>query len=227
MSPQASWILSEEIVPRLRGAVPRSVRQVGVEDAEELVQDATVMAAKMLNRVDEQGKLGKVGASNIAYYTIQHMKSGRRSGGASTVDVLGTGTQLNCASKLHSLHEVVCEFEGDEIFELHDIISNDHEDPATIAARKMDWEYFMTGLTRLEKRLVECLISGKTVREICRAVKMTKLKLIELQRKIAMKILEFMGADILVEIARMPRWKINLDAERESVLCRHERRALA
>ena len=227
MSPQASWILSEEIVPRLRGAVPRSVRQVGAEDAEELIQDATVMAAKMLNRVESQGKLGKVGPSNIAYYTIQHMKSGRRSGGASSVDVLGTGTQLSGASKLHSLQEVVCEFEGDEMFELHDIISNDHEDPATMAARKMDWEYFMTSLTRLEKRLVECLVSGKTVRETCRAVKLTKLKLLELQRKIAAKILEFMGADILAEIAVLPPWKINLDAEREAVLCRHERNATA
>ena len=40
MSPQAGWILQEEIVPRLRSAIPRTLNYVGSEDAEELVQDA-------------------------------------------------------------------------------------------------------------------------------------------------------------------------------------------
>ena len=40
MSPQAGWILQEEIVPRLRSAIPRNVNQVGSEDAEELIQDS-------------------------------------------------------------------------------------------------------------------------------------------------------------------------------------------
>jgi hypothetical protein len=45
MSPQAGWILQEEVVPRLRSAIPRAVSFVGSEDAEELIQDATAMAA--------------------------------------------------------------------------------------------------------------------------------------------------------------------------------------
>ena len=36
MSPQASWILQEEVVPRLKSAIPRTVNQIGSEDAEEL-----------------------------------------------------------------------------------------------------------------------------------------------------------------------------------------------
>jgi hypothetical protein len=40
MSPQAGWILQEEIVPRLRSAIPRNVNQIGSEDPEELIQDA-------------------------------------------------------------------------------------------------------------------------------------------------------------------------------------------
>jgi hypothetical protein len=70
ISPQAAWILQEEIVPCLSGTVPFSVLPVGSEDSQELVQDSIVMAARMLDRVESQGKLDKVSASNIAYYTI-------------------------------------------------------------------------------------------------------------------------------------------------------------
>lgn len=56
MSPQAGWILQEEIVPRLRAAIPRSVRGVGCEDAEELVQDSIAVAAKMLDSAEAAGK---------------------------------------------------------------------------------------------------------------------------------------------------------------------------
>jgi hypothetical protein len=45
MSPQLGWILQEEIVPRLRSAIPRNVNYVGSEDSEELIQDSIVIAA--------------------------------------------------------------------------------------------------------------------------------------------------------------------------------------
>lgn len=50
MSPQSSWILQEEIAPRLRSAIPNNVNRVGSEDAQELIQDSIVMAAKLLTR---------------------------------------------------------------------------------------------------------------------------------------------------------------------------------
>ena len=134
MSPQAGWILQEEICPRIAGAVPRSVLCVGAESSEELVLDGIAMAAKMIDRVERQGKLGKITASNIAYYTIQHLKSGRRANGSSTTDVMATATQLKGSTRLHSLNEVVSSSEcGCEIFELQDVISRDNEDPAVQA----------------------------------------------------------------------------------------------
>ena len=85
MSPQSGWILQEEIVPRLRSAIPRNVNQIGSEDAEELIQDSIVMAAKLLDNAERANKT--VTPGNIAYYTILHMKSGRRSSGSSYSDV--------------------------------------------------------------------------------------------------------------------------------------------
>ena len=87
MSPQAGWILQEEIVPRLRASIPRNVNCIASEDAEELVQDATVMAAQLLDRTERRGKT--VTAGNIAYYTILHMKSGRRSYGVGLTRIDG------------------------------------------------------------------------------------------------------------------------------------------
>src|SRR5208283_4685439 len=140
MSPQSAWILQEEVVPRLRSAIPTQVNQIGSEDAEELVQDSICLAAKLLQNAELQNK--SVTAGNIAYYTILHMKSGRRSSGASTSDALGIGAQLNGRSSTTSFDECVQE-EGEEEFTVNDVLSFDHEDPSQIAARKMDWEAFL------------------------------------------------------------------------------------
>ena len=223
MSPKASWILQEEIVPRLCGAVPQSVRCVGAEDHQELIQDGIVMAARMLDRVEQQGKLNKVSPGNVAYYTIQHLKSGRRANGSSRVDVFGSSTQLNGASKLHSLSEVVSQSEcGDEIFELHDVISNDREDPSVQATRKMDWDTFMAGLSTMEKLVVECLCNGTTLRAAGRSAGVCDSTMQHHRRKIGQKILEFMGANIVAESIQQPRWRDNLQADREKRAVRLE-----
>lgn len=186
------------------------------------------MAAKMVNRLEDQGKLQTVTPGNIAYYTVQHLKSGRRSSGSSTVDAYGAGTQLSGRSQLHSLNEVVSQSEaGDEIFELHDVISNDYEDPGTQAARTLDWQWFCQSLSRLEVVLLECLVNGLGVREAADIAKVSYWTMRNYLRKIAQKIVEFMGIDILKDIAAQPAWRISLDCERELMACRADRRALA
>jgi len=225
MSPQAGWILKDEIAPRIAAVVPRSIQPVGVEDHQELIADGITMAAKMIDRVETQGKLGKVSASNIAYYTLQHLKSGRRASGCSSADAHGIQSQLNGASRLHLMSEVVSENEsGGEIHELHDVLSVDADDPSTIASRNLDWAVLMQNLTKLERFLVECLTAGMTIREVCRLVKLTKRMLAELQHQVACKIVEVMGSDVLQDIMQVPTWRIGLDCERELMACRSDRR---
>jgi hypothetical protein len=43
------------------------------------------------------------------------------------------------------------------------------------------------------------------------------------KRKLAVKILNFMGSDILVQIKKLPRWKDDLLTSREKLNCKHER----
>jgi hypothetical protein len=165
MSPQASRILQEEVVPRLRSAIPHNINQIGSEDSEELIQDATCMAARLLDNAEKANKT--VTPGNVAYYKILHMKSGRRSYGASTVDALGIGAQLNGKSRTTSFDEPVHEeSELGEIFTINDVLSLDDEDPGQKAARKMDWEAFLTGLTEREQSVVEELLAGRSGSEI-------------------------------------------------------------
>lgn len=225
MSPQAGFLLQDQIVPRLCSAIPKSVLCVGAEDHHELIQDATVMAAKIIDRVESQGKLGKVSPGNIAYYCLQHLKSGRRANGTSSVDIIGSATQLNGSSRLHSINEVVSVSEcGDEIFELHDVISNDHEDPSVQAARRMDWSAFVANLNRMERVLVKTLLNGLDVKDAAKKARVNYSAMLVYRRKVAQKIIEFMGIDILRDIALVPAWKIGLDCERELLACRAERR---
>ena len=76
MTVLAGKMLVEEIVPRLKMSIPKAVPHIGCDDHEELIQDATVIAAQMLSRVETQGK--QFTAGNIAYYATLHIKSGRQ-----------------------------------------------------------------------------------------------------------------------------------------------------
>ena len=137
MSPQAGFLLQDQIVPHLRAVIPRSVLTIGSEDHEELVQDATCLAARIMHNGEAKGK--RIPHQSAAYYAIQHCKSGRRAVGHSAVDVHGSACQLQGHSRLAFLEEVVAidEITGGEVL-LSDVLSNDQEDPATKAARKMD-----------------------------------------------------------------------------------------
>jgi DNA-directed RNA polymerase specialized sigma24 family protein len=225
MSPQTGWLLQEEVVPRLRAVIPHTVHRVGCEDAEELIQDATAMAAGILHKAEAAGK--KVAASSVAYYSIQHSKSGRRSVGHSCADVHGSATQLHGKTRLHSLDEVVASDEetGGEIFTFNDVLSNEQEDPSTRAARKLDWESFCAGLPERERVAVVLVAEGKTLRQAARYLGVSESTMQTSKRRLGVKILEFMGADIMIEVRRRPQWRNSLEATREKQACRVQRQA--
>ncbi len=222
MSPQAGWILQEEVVPRLRSAIPRSVKCVGAEDAEELIQDGTAIAARMLHSAEAAGKT--VTAGNLAHYALQHVKSGRRSNGSSVVDVMAPGTQLNGHTRLNSLDEPVADDSGGESFTFNDVLASEQEDPATIAGRNLDWQALLTRLTAREKAIVMHLLDGLTVSDAAKAFRVSRSAMQQCKNRLVRLIREFMGVDILIEVLRLPGWKDNLNASRERLACRFERR---
>ncbi len=68
------------------------------------------------------------------------------------------------------------------------------------------------------------LYAGKTLRQAGRSMDVSDSIMQNHRRKVAAKVVEFMGADILRDIALLPQWKIGLDCERELTACRADRR---
>jgi len=75
MNPKTGELLVQEIAPRIRTSIASSVSQVGLDDADELVQDAIVMAAALLISTEARAK--PVTPGNIAYYAVGLIRQGR------------------------------------------------------------------------------------------------------------------------------------------------------
>jgi hypothetical protein len=223
MTPEAGEVLLGEIAPRLRSAIPRCVQPVGAEDSEELVQDAIVVAAKMLENVERAGK--KVTPGSIAYYTILHMKSGRRSQGASRADVMACGTQLDRLSAVMSLDEEV-DFDpmSDEPITLHELLATEGEDPAMAGGRNVDWELFIASHDHRYGVIVKGMIEGRTARSMADDNGRGFSRIFPLMNKLADDLREFMGEQAIRDSAKIPGWRGNLVVDRERAACQADRR---
>jgi len=132
-----------------------------------------LIAAQMIHNAEQAGKkvmktpggrrsarkARTISAGNIAYYTIQKLKCGRRSTGSSTVDVYGSGTQINGKSRLESMEQVVASNEenGGEIYLLHDVLASQQECVSVAVARKLDWQDFLAGCSKRDQAMIECI----------------------------------------------------------------------
>ena len=224
MSSHADTVLIDEIVPRLRTMIPHRVSFVGAEDAEELLQDATLMAARLLTRARANGKT--VTPGNIAFYTLLHLRSGRRSHSASRSDAMGSRTQIVGNSRVTSMEAPVASDAAspEEPMTLGDVLASDAEDPSETAARNLDWQALVATLDEKALAVLHCMADDVRLQEVatrhgvCRStVQSWRNQLTELVRS-------FMGEDVLRLIQRTPRWRENLTALREQVACRLDRR---
>ena len=91
MSPMMDAMLVNEVVPRLRN-VARTIPKVGHEDDEEIIQDATLMAARMMDSAEKAGRTFSAG--NMAWYAAKAARSGRRSYYTGRSDVMSPGCQI-------------------------------------------------------------------------------------------------------------------------------------
>ncbi len=222
MSPENEHLLLHDVVPRLRSAIRIAVAHVGSEDDAELLQDGTAMAAKILTSATRKGK--RVTAGNVAYYTLQHLKSGRRTVGSSSVDVLASAAQLNGRSTVNSIHEEVpMSSETDETVPVSELMTTDQEDPATKATRKLDWQQFYRTQDRNGRRLLTCMIEGCETPEISRKLKLTRLAVRRRTQQLRAPLRAFFGEALLADVCRSPQWFNDLRAVREHLACRGQR----
>lgn len=224
MTVRAGKMLVDEIIPRLKVAIPKAVPHIGCEDHEELIQDATVTAAGMLIRAHAQGK--DVTAGNIAYYAILHTKSGRRSYGSSKVDVMAAGTQLNGRTAVHSMEEELGyqqdEFDGPAT--LGEMLASQCEDPSMMAARNLDWADFLGQLDKRQLIMLSDVAVGDTPTFTLRKKKLCYESIRQIKRSMADQVVESFGEKALADATRKPAWWGDLNAERELSACRADRR---
>ena len=223
MTAQAGDLLVEQIAPRLRALVPKSVKPVGAEDTEELVQDAIVIAAQMLHRVEQSGK--KFTPGNIAYYALLHMRSGRRSQGSSRIDTMAQGTQLDAKSTVLSFEEEVgYDPELDAPITLGDLLASEHEDPSMEAARNVDWELFLATHDYRYGIMVKGMAEGRSLKATAEASEHLYMSLDGLKEQMAEDVREYLGEEAVAESVRTPRWKASINRDREKTACRADRR---
>jgi hypothetical protein len=224
MNRKTETLLPQEIAPRLRAAIPKTVPIVGADDVDEIVQDGLVIAICLLKSAKRNGK--KVSGSNIAHYALLHIRSGRRSTGYKKSDVLHPAAQLNGHARVRSMDEPLRHDEdGDEPLTLHDCLAADVDDPATAAARQLDWESVLDSLDRIKKAILTALAEGTELTLLVHQLKRSRSALQDHKHRLGRLVLEQLGADILREVQTPPAWRSSLDAVRERLTCRAERRA--
>ena len=222
MSPRAGFVLIDQIEPRLRAIIPH-IRPVGAEDAEELLQDALAVAAKMLHDLEERGK--EVTPGNIAYYTILHMRSGRRSYSAGRTDVMGSGTQLDGLSSVQSFEDPAgYDPETNEEIPLGDMLSCEQDDPAMCASRLVDWEAFLDAHNPRYKVFVCDLAEGRRATDTAARFGFSNSWAHELKEKLARDLQEYFGEEAIADSLQIPKWRGNIVVDHEKAACRADRR---
>ena len=213
----------EEIAPRLRSPIPQCVKTVGCEDHEELYQDGLAMAAHLLHNLEERGK--EVTPGNVAYYTLLHLKSGRRSYSTGHTDVMGSATQIGHNSMVLSFEEEVgFDAEMNEPIRLEEMLTDRHDDPSMAAGRNIDWESFLDQHDARYLCIVHDLGSGGSMLDTARACRMPYHEIRELRDRLVVELQEWMGPDAIADAAAVPGWRGNILVDREKTACRADRR---
>lgn len=223
MSPQAGVVLMQEIAPRLRSAIPQCVHKVGAEDDEELYQDGLAMAAKLMDGLEARGKC--VTPGNVAYYTLLHLKSGRRSYSTGHTDVMGSATQIGHNSMVLSMEEEVgFDPEMNEPIRLEEMLTDGRDDPSMEAARNMDWEEFIESHDARYICVIHDTASGYSLLDTARACQIPYHEVREIRDRLVDDLLEWMGPTAIADAAAVPGWRGNILVDREKTACRADRR---
>lgn len=128
---------------------------------------------------------------------------------------MSPGTQLSGRSRLTSFDEPLGFDEAGESITLADLFDNKQDDPSMLAARNLDWEVFIAGQTRRGRTLLTVVAEGRALRDVARLLGLSNSGVQEEKRKVARAVREYMGANILSESIKEPRWRDNIMAGRE------------
>jgi hypothetical protein len=213
--------LLQEVAPRLRAGINASLPRSGGEDDAEILQDGLVIALGLLHSAEARNKQVSVG--NVAYYTLKHLRAGRRSTGYRKNDPLHPAAQFN-GCRVYSLHEPVPTDTGEDLT-LSEVLDSRAEDPSVAAGRRLDWAHLLHTLDDVTKAILRALAEGTELTRLATTLKLSRSSLQTRKEKLAALIRECLGDDILRQVQEHPSWHHNLEACRERLACRWARQA--
>ena len=211
----------QEVAPRLRAGLGSSIPRAGGEDDAELLQDGLIIALRLLQSAEAKAKPATPGT--IAYYTIKHLRAGRRSTGSRKNDALHPAAQLN-GCRVYSLEGAVATEDGDEVA-FSEVLASPTDDPAVEAGRRLDWQALWQKLDEVTKAILRALADGSELTRLVSPLKLSRSALQDRKERLAQQIRECLGEDILRQVQEHPGWHHGLEATREKLACRWERRA--
>jgi len=196
-------------MPIIRSTVPHTVKPVGSEDHEEIIQDTLAMAAGMVDSAERNGQ--KLIPRSIAYFAIQSAKSGRRSTYAGRSDVMSAAAQHDSNAFMQSMDEAMYPGDEDDDMTLGDMLACKRDDPATQGARNLDWAEFMKTQDKRAVDVVVGMVQGKMTKDIAQEHLISPARVVQLKRKIAIDIQQCWGEQVLAQAASEPAWRQMLE----------------
>jgi hypothetical protein len=210
----AGILLLNDIMPLIAAAVARgAVRPTGCEDQQELQAEGMALAAAMLDSAEARGKTPK--PSSVAFYALQALKSGRRSGYAGRLDAMSAAAALDGAVSLRSL-DAGLGFSDDDDHEvtLHDVLVNDDGDDVDVqAARHLDWGAVVVDARR--HAVLRESAQGYGTSEIAEHLGVSAPRVVQLRHSCAREIEEAWGTRGLRDATTPTMWRQGLRAARE------------
>lgn len=218
-------MLVRQIVPLIQAAIRRgAVKAISSEESEELVAEGVAIAAKSLDAAEHRSKV--VAPASLAYYAIQALKSGRRSGYAGRQDVMCPAVQLDRRVTLASMDEAIGQdLETDFEITLHDLLAGPAESADQIAARRLDWTVAAERLNQRERYVVQGTALETPGIKMARRLRVTTPRITQIKREVSRKIRQAWGEDALQDAVREPVWRSRGRAYAERRACRAERQA--
>jgi DNA-directed RNA polymerase specialized sigma24 family protein len=221
MTTETGNIVLADIVPIIKATIPRTVTPVGSDDHEELVQDAIVSACQMAESLERSNR--PIIASSVAYYAIQRTRSGRRSQYGGRADALCSAAIMDGNSAPVSI-DACLDLGTDDAdgLTLGDVLADHRDDPATLAARKLDWTAFMRRLPIQHRTVVTGTAIGTPSKDLAEALRVSPPRVTQIRREAGIRLRDSMGTDILAESTREIPWRRDLRCAMESAASRHE-----
>jgi hypothetical protein len=103
------------------------------------------------------------------------------------------------------LDRPICEVEhGEETLTLHDCLAAPVDDPATTAARRLDWRSVFGSLDRTTEAILVALAEGRELTLLVRKLRRSRSSLQDQKQRLGRLIREHLGEDILKQVQLEP-----------------------